>query len=561
MKKRIFTMILVICMVLSIVPMMGTHAADDNSTATNRVYVFAQVTGDTTGIVLNNHGWCTLGYVDLANSYAEPEVPGADELRAAITSGRFTAVQNKNLDITDGNFSILDVKWVRNAEDLASGMTIHLDIAVNREPKYGAVNIRYEEKGTGKVLAEEVTDSYKAGEVLNFNGYNAYVKTIEGYDFEYASLDSYMVEADTTETITCYYTKKGVNRVYVFTKVEGDTTGLEINAHGWYTLGYVDLDSKYTEPELPTLEEVKAAIANGKFTSVHNESIDINEVEFKQSGIFWETDAEDMGRGRTIHMDGILYRKAEEPVKPSEPENPTKPEDPTTPTEPSTPEDPTTPSTPAEPTTPATPSTPSEPTTPSTPAEPTTPAMPSTPVEPTTLSTPVTPNTTSETTTPASVVAAADPLNPAEAVEPAVLLAKAASDQTAAAEETKAVEEIPEDQTPLSNYEGSWSLLNLLLTIGTAFLSVLLIASCFGKKEKKADEQTEQTVNKKIYRKAGSIIPAVAAVLLLVKTSDFRLQMVLVNRWTLWMLVIAFVQVILAFVSKKSSEEEKKTVE
>lgn len=546
MKKRIFTMILVICMVFSIIP-MGSYAADDNGTATNRVYVFAQVTGDTSGLVLNNHGWCTLGYVDLSNSYAEPELPGADELRAAITGGSFTAVQNKNLDITNGDFSIVDIKWVRNAEDLATGMTIHLDIAIDRAPQYGSVNIRYEEKGTGKVLADEVTDSCKAGEVLKFNGYNAYVKTIDGYDFEYASLDSYTVEADATASITCYYTKKGVNRVYVFTKVEGDTTGmdLELNAHGWYTLGYVDLDSKYAEPELPTLEEVKAAIANGKFTSVHNESIDINEVEFTQSGIFWETDAEDMGRGRTIHMDGILRRKSEEPVKPSDPEEPVKPSDPEEPSDPTTPEEPTTPSTPEDPTTP---STPEEPTTPSTPSETTTPAATVTPE------------------TPARVIASADQLNPAEAVEPAALLAAAAADSgdidtTALAKTTNAVEEITDDQTPLGNYEGSWALLNLLLTIGTAFLSVLLLISCFGKKDEKEDEQTKQTENKKIYRKIGSIIPAVAAVLLFIKTSDLRLQMVFVNRWTLWMLAIAFVQVVLAFVSKKSSEEEKKTAE
>ena len=209
------------------------------------------------------------------------------------------------------------------------------------------------------------------------------------------------------------------NRVYVFTKVEGDTTGmdLELNAHGWYTLGYVDLDSKYAEPELLTLEEVKAAIANGKFTSVHNESIDINEVEFTQSGIFWETDAEDMGRGRTIHMDGILRRKSEEPAKPS------------------------------------------------TPSETTTPAA------------------TVTLETPARVITSEDQLNPAEAVE-----------------------EISDDQIPLGNYEGSWALLNLLLTIGTAFLSVILLISCFGKKDEKEDEQTKQTENKKIYRKVDSRI-------------------------------------------------------
>ena len=53
-----------------------------------------------------------------------------------------------------------------------------------------------------------------------------------------------------------------------------------------------------------------------------------------------------------------------------------------------------------------------------------------------------------------------------------------------------------------------------------------------------------------------SLIPAIGAVIAFILTEDMRLDMVIIDRWTLLMAVIALVQIILAVFSKKSSKEE-----
>ena len=124
-------------------------------------------------------------------------------------------------------------------------------------------------------------------------------------------------------------------------------------------------------------------------------------------------------------------------------------------------------------------------------------------------------------------------------------------------------EDIQDGTVPLVGFDGGvWALLNLILTVATVLLSLILLIGCFGKKKKNEeeetedDEETQEKIRKKKFWRILSLIPAIGAVIAFILTEDMRLDMVIIDRWTLLMAVIALVQIILAVFSKKSSKEE-----
>ena len=68
-------------------------------------------------------------------------------------------------------------------------------------------------------------------------------------------------------------------------------------------------------------------------------------------------------------------------------------------------------------------------------------------------------------------------------------------------------------------------------------------------------EAETDDIKKKGGWRLASIIPAVAAVIAFILTENMRLPMVLVDKWTLLMVVIALVQLLVAYFSKKKTEE------
>lgn len=119
--------------------------------------------------------------------------------------------------------------------------------------------------------------------------------------------------------------------------------------------------------------------------------------------------------------------------------------------------------------------------------------------------------------------------------------------------------EVQDEDTPLSKGPaGYWALLNLLLAIFTVVSSVVLLVLYFkGKKdddEEDEDEEEKELKRKGIYRLL-SIIPAVVSVVLFFLTENMSLPMILVDEWTLWMAVIAVVNVVLAILSKKKFDD------
>lgn len=112
--------------------------------------------------------------------------------------------------------------------------------------------------------------------------------------------------------------------------------------------------------------------------------------------------------------------------------------------------------------------------------------------------------------------------------------------------------EIQDEETPLAKGpSGHWALLNLILAIFTALVSVLLLVFYF--KGKNDDEDVE--VKRMGLFRLLSIVPAIVSVVFFILTEDMSLPMAITDKWTLLMAVFAVINVVLAFFSKKKEEE------
>ena len=134
---------------------------------------------------------------------------------------------------------------------------------------------------------------------------------------------------------------------------------------------------------------------------------------------------------------------------------------------------------------------------------------------------------------------------------------------------------IGDEEVPMAEFGGkgspAWALLNLILTILTTLVSLLLLTFYFtGKRKEDEDEErvrrnTEDEDEEELKRKGLirllSILPAVFAVITFILTEDMRNPMIIVDRWTILMLLYAVVNVVLAvFAIKKREEKEEEEV-
>ena len=131
-------------------------------------------------------------------------------------------------------------------------------------------------------------------------------------------------------------------------------------------------------------------------------------------------------------------------------------------------------------------------------------------------------------------------------------------------------EVIEDEETPLAPMAGgAWALVNLILMLLTVLASLLLLLGYLGKKkyakedeygnalhDANGNEIIDYTRNKKGFWRVASLIPAIAAVIAFALTENMRLPMVMTDRWTLLMVIIAVVQLIVAVLCKKKKEYE-----
>lgn len=113
---------------------------------------------------------------------------------------------------------------------------------------------------------------------------------------------------------------------------------------------------------------------------------------------------------------------------------------------------------------------------------------------------------------------------------------------------------ITDSQSPLAA-NGSWALLNLIMTIITGIISAVLLVGIFGKNEEENEEGEEVEIERKRLARLMSLIPAIGAAIIFIITEDMSNPMVLVDGWTILMAVILLIQAVVAMIAKKSKDE------
>ena len=128
-----------------------------------------------------------------------------------------------------------------------------------------------------------------------------------------------------------------------------------------------------------------------------------------------------------------------------------------------------------------------------------------------------------------------------------------AEEKTVEPEPEKTIETIEPTNPPQSAPAGKWALINLIAMLITIILALALIATLI---YNKLDEDEEEEVKHKTPLRILSIIVAVVAFVIFVLTENILLPMVLVDKYTLLMIIILIVQIIIAISSKHKVEEE-----
>ncbi len=108
--------------------------------------------------------------------------------------------------------------------------------------------------------------------------------------------------------------------------------------------------------------------------------------------------------------------------------------------------------------------------------------------------------------------------------------------------------DIEESDVPLAfRGETEWALVNLLLAIFTAILSVILL---LGNSRDKENNEGDVIKNKSAMR-LFSLAPTISAIVTFFATQDMSLPLTLVDSWTILMVVIALLQCAVVIMSKK----------
>jgi uncharacterized repeat protein (TIGR02543 family) len=120
----------------------------------------------------------------------------------------------------------------------------------------------------------------------------------------------------------------------------------------------------------------------------------------------------------------------------------------------------------------------------------------------------------------------------------------------------------------------AWALLNLILTIVTGVVAILLLAHYFrrrrdedrdeGKNEGKAavaglkadDEDDDERMKRPLAVRFVSIAMTAGAIILFLRTEDMSLPMIVIDRWTVWHVALFAVALVSAFFCRYRKEDE-----
>ena len=124
-------------------------------------------------------------------------------------------------------------------------------------------------------------------------------------------------------------------------------------------------------------------------------------------------------------------------------------------------------------------------------------------------------------------------------------------------------EKVEKEKTPKARPEKFWALINLICAIVTVLFGLLLLISKRHKnKDDEEDETKDQTTTnedeeKEQEKKRGAftrvlaVLIAILSVVFFLVTEDLSLRWTWTDQWTIWMVVIGFVQIVVFFVGRK----------
>ena len=131
---------------------------------------------------------------------------------------------------------------------------------------------------------------------------------------------------------------------------------------------------------------------------------------------------------------------------------------------------------------------------------------------------------------------------------------------------TPEVEEIEEPEQPQVGHKGSWALINLIASLLGLLAALFLIFAKHSKEDDDEEDQNqtvamneeedpEQLKRKRIYKWISGLT-AVISVIVFVLTENMRLPMVLVDKWTLLMVVFFLINAVTLYLGRKWHEDE-----
>ena len=140
---------------------------------------------------------------------------------------------------------------------------------------------------------------------------------------------------------------------------------------------------------------------------------------------------------------------------------------------------------------------------------------------------------------------------------------EATVEPTATPEATATPEVIDDDETPEVAPKGNWALINLIAAMLSVLLGVIaILAKHKDEDEDEEDETEDENVSTRHRRwKIVSAIDAIVAVVAFILTEDITQKMVMVDKWTILMVVITLVGLVSTYLARKWHEEDEETSE
>ena len=123
------------------------------------------------------------------------------------------------------------------------------------------------------------------------------------------------------------------------------------------------------------------------------------------------------------------------------------------------------------------------------------------------------------------------------------------------------VVELADEVLPLVRPVKYWALINLICAAITTLFGLGMLVSFLKKRDNDEDEEieteeSEEEEKKRMKSKLLGLLPAVGSIVLFLLTEDMRNPMRLFDKWTIWMIALALVNVALAYLTRNREEDE-----